>query len=136
MNRRDALKKLSAGGAIAAGGSMVLSSTNVAYAASGTAPTGTIQTVSVLGSVWTVELQLGSSTWIEQSRTWSYSVVSLSPANSGISSGAASATNFQLSKLNNGGNPANWKSGDQIAFSVTVVFDCGTVSYGSTTLTV
>jgi len=35
MNRRDALKKLAAGGAIAMGGSMVLSSNSVAFAASG-----------------------------------------------------------------------------------------------------
>jgi hypothetical protein len=35
MDRREAIKKLAAGGAIAAGGSMILSSNNVAFAASG-----------------------------------------------------------------------------------------------------
>jgi hypothetical protein len=35
MDRREALKKLAVGGAIAAGGSIVLSSNNVAFAASG-----------------------------------------------------------------------------------------------------
>jgi hypothetical protein len=38
MDRREALKKLAAGGAIAAGGSFVLSSNQVAFAASGPDP--------------------------------------------------------------------------------------------------
>lgn len=136
MNRREALAKLSVGGAIAVGGSMVLSSTNVAYAASGTAPSGTIQTNSVSGSSWTVELVLGPSTCVEQSRTWSYSVVALSPRRSIVVGGNSSAATYQVTKYNNGNNLTNWKSGDQVSFSVTVVFDCGTVSYGPTTLTV
>ena len=38
MDRREALKKLATGGAIAAGGSFVLSSNQVAFAASGPVP--------------------------------------------------------------------------------------------------
>lgn len=133
MNRREALKKLSAGGAIAAGGSMILSSANVAYAMSGPLPTATIRTNSISGSTWTVELVLGPSTCTETSRTWNYTIASLSPTSATVSSGPVSATNFQLFK-SHPGNSGNWRAGDAVDFSVTVNFDCGPVTYGPTRL--
>jgi hypothetical protein len=45
MDRREALKKLAVGGAIAAGGSFVLSSNNVVFAASGVVPSPSALTV-------------------------------------------------------------------------------------------
>jgi len=47
MDRREALKKLAIGGALAAGGSIVLSSNNVAFAQSGIIPPPTAMPVTV-----------------------------------------------------------------------------------------
>ena len=132
MDRREALKKLSVGGAVAAGGSIVLSSTNVAYAMSGQPPTTAQFTIGA-----------GSSTSLASVRVilpvtpgctptgwaWTLNSWSVSQGNSATVrvQGSSMLEVLTLLKSKHG-----WGPGDWVRVTVIVSWDCGgDVSYSS-----
>lgn len=130
MNRREALKKLGAGGAIASGASVVLLSNGVAYAASGTIGVPdrpTVNSYSYLSNALTISLNaLPPSCTIGPSNP-SYSWSNASGTVQGQQVVSTSGSNSNSVVLVRTGNPAPqnpWGNGDVFTVNVTVTWSC------------
>jgi hypothetical protein len=121
MDRREALKKLSAGGAIAAGGSVVLSSTNVAYAASnGTLPSAGWTYLGGTGSKRSVRLDLSPTTCVRSGEV--ATLLSSNRPNAAIDDKGTNATTLEIQVKVTGGGV--WAVNDTFTVRWSINWDC------------
>ncbi len=136
MDRRAAIKKLGAGGAIAAGASAVLNTNNVAFAASGTCLVG----VPASGAPIAVNPapRNQSISFTEQvnatcdcgprraNETKQWSLVSFDVADGGSvrPRGSSTASRFNLLRRSANGGGARWVDGDRFTVEIALTWEC------------
>jgi hypothetical protein len=137
MNRREAIQKLAAGGAIAAGGSLVLSSNNVAFAASGCmlvdVPADGAPLPLAAGDAGTGVLDIAVSPPpsctcddFTPMYDWTLTRFSITPPNGSMTASQTSTSTVRLTKLDKKGRPKAFHGNDQFAFLLKTSWQCGT----------
>lgn len=136
MDRRSAIKKLAAGTAIAAGGSMVLSSRDVAYAASGGVDPGSLPSGSLAGFLTTNANGALTITITDQptcagggpvsstTYTWgSLTEIDVSPSVKSIDMTSSGNSATIVGRKNNG-TQKDFKRNDQLSVEVMINWEC------------